>query len=583
VFYFFSFTANIIVLQRMSYQVLARKWRPQVFEDVVGQSHITDILKNMLAEGRIHHGYLFCGIRGIGKTTTARILAKALNCVHGPTPEPCNQCEFCREITEGYSIDVEEIDAASNRGVDEVHVVQDNAGYAPSRSRYKVFIIDEVHMLTPPAFNALLKTLEEPPPNVVFILATTEPWKMPATILSRCQQFKFRDSTAAELSDLLQKIAQHEQLTISPNSLALIAKTAAGSVRDAENLLDQVIGFSGAAIQDDDVRYVLGIPDHDLLHRFLRTLLAHQTSQIFTLLDEVVAGGYNLRLFCMELMERIRNLVVLKIAQHPDPYLVLFDYSRAELDRYAGQTTLSELQQAYWQLAEAERRIKFSPHPRLILEMALARLTHIQPLEPLENLHDRVQAIKAALETVPLQSSDGAAAGGSEARPISGQDLDATWAAVLKIAEAQRPNLKGILHNVRPVSLTPDTLTLGVHEQAGFVKGRLEKNPKNMTALKAALREYLGRPVQIEITTAAEGTSPEAMRTQLDQHARSRPMPTNTPPAAPQPTQKASAPQNSGKSKRDWPGRKQSPPRYKPPVQVSVQDIIKMFDGEIES
>ncbi len=262
----------------MSYQVLARKWRPQAFDDVLGQQHVTDVLKNMLTTGRLHHGYLFSGIRGIGKTTTARILAKALNCIEGPTSEPCNQCEFCREITDGYSIDVEEIDGASNRGVDDVRILQNNAGYAPSRSRYKVFLIDEVHMLTTEAFNALLKTLEEPPANVVFILATTEPWKIPVTILSRCQQFKFQESSSDDLFGLLKKIAVYEGITISDDSLNVIIKTAGGSVRDAENLFDQVIGFSGSEIQDQDVRQVLGIPDSQLLHDTFMALIQHQTS-----------------------------------------------------------------------------------------------------------------------------------------------------------------------------------------------------------------------------------------------------------------------------------------------------------------
>ena len=321
----------------MAYQVLARKWRPQTFDDVLGQEHITSSLKNMLETGRIHHGYLFSGIRGIGKTTTARILAKALNCVYGPTPTPCNQCEFCKEITERYAMDVEEVDGASNRGVDEVRVLQDDVSYAPSRSRYKIFIIDEVHSLTTPAFNALLKTLEEPPPNVVFIMATTEPWKVPLTILSRCQQFKFRQGSSAELVGLLKKLAQHEQITISADSLALIAKTAGGSVRDAENLFDQVVGFSGNVVADNDVRYVLGIPDHKLLWACLTAMFDHQPAQMFTLMEQLVNRGYNLRFFCMELMERIRNLIVLKIAPQPEPYLVLFDYSRAELERYAGK------------------------------------------------------------------------------------------------------------------------------------------------------------------------------------------------------------------------------------------------------
>jgi DNA polymerase-3 subunit gamma/tau len=550
----------------VSYQVLARKWRPQVFDDVLSQEHITNILKNMVETGRIHHGYLFSGIRGIGKTTTARILAKALNCVHGPTPTPCNQCEFCREITEGYSIDVEEIDGASHRGVDEVRILQENTSYAPSRSRYKIFIIDEVHMLTVPAFNALLKTLEEPPPNVVFILATTEPGKVPMTILSRCQQFKFRDCPSSELLGMLKKLAHHEQITINDGSLALIAKTAGGSVRDAENLLDQVVGFSGNVVPDNDVRYVLGIPDHDLLWAFLKAIFDHQTARIFSLMEQLVSHGYNLRFFCMELMERIRNMIVLKIAKHPEPYLVLFDYERAELERYALQTKLSELQQLYWLITEAERNIKFSPSPRFVLEMALAKMANVQALESIEELNKQLESIKATIEAAhqeeaqpppqptPQQTTVPAAPSRQPSR-----EAVRTWKAVLELVKQKRRSLAAILQNAIPVELTQDTFIIGFHEDVNFSKTLLE-DQKKMDILHEALQEYLGRAVRVVTTTHNGAVSAEVMREKLDRQTASRPIS--------KVTQQSTV--------------RTSTETYKPPVQVTVQDIVKMFDGEIE-
>lgn len=565
----------------MSYQVLARKCRPQVFEDVLGQEHITEVLINALKTGKIHHGYLFSGIRGIGKTTTARILAKALNCVEGPTPQPCNQCEFCKEITEGYSMDVEEIDGASNRGVNEVRILQENTGYAPSRSRYKIFIIDEVHSLTIQAFNALLKTLEEPPPNVVFIMATTEPRKVPPTILSRCQHFIFRNSSSAQLSDLLRKLARHEQITISDNSLALLAKTAGGSVRDVENLFDQVIGFCGNCVPDEDVRYVLGIPDHDLLRSFLTAIFARQTSQIFWLMDQLVNQGYNLRLFCMELMERIRNLIVLKVTQHPEPYLSLFDYTRDDLDRYAHQTALSQLQQIYWILAQVEQEMRFSPNPRYILEMALARMANTQALDPFKDLYAQLQEIKAILEeshpekideeSKAVEESSGASV---STAPLPSQELLAIWEEVLKIVKQKRPAIAATLKNAIPVQLTQHELTVGFHQDAEFSKETLER-PKNLAILTEALQEHLGRSVRIVATIHNGAVSVEAMRKHLAQNTTSIPRPE----AKPQENKpgKSSSPQRSREK-----GNRQKRSQYKPAAQVSVQDIVRLFDGKIE-
>ena len=582
----------------MAYQVLARKWRPQVFDDVVGQEHIADVLKNSIATGRIHHGYLFTGIRGIGKTTTARILAKALNCEHGPTPTPCNVCEFCREITDGYSMDVEEIDAASNRGVDDVRVLQENVNYAPSRSRYKIFIIDEVHMLTKEAFNALLKTLEEPPGNVVFIMATTEIWKIPMTILSRCQQFKFKNGTPEQVIALLKKIAAHERRIISDKSLSLLAKTSGGSVRDAENLLDQVFSFCDNVVRDHEVRYVLGIPEQRLIHAFLSAILEHRAAHLFTLIERLVSGGYNLRLFCMELLERVRNLIVLKTASDADKYLTLFDYSRQDLEQFAALTSLSELQQLYWMLADVEREMKFSPNPRLILEMALTRMARVQALMPLPDMIRQLQQIQQQLpeaspgvphvrerSTEMIQEARPAAAMPSIAPFQPPQDVERVWNDLLARVNAERKSLAPSLKKAIPVELTAQELVLGFHQDAEFMRNTVE-NPKNQAFLNELLQAYFGRPVRIKTTIHHAAASFEAIREQHEQRLAELPRIEAPPPdAAPR---QASAAMPS-RPKQDWQTkggdggwqRREAKSSYKPPVEVSVQEVVRMFEGTI--
>ena len=576
----------------MVYQVLARKWRPQVFEDVVGQEHITDVLKNSIETGRIHHGYLFTGIRGIGKTTTARILAKALNCERGPTPTPCNVCEFCREITDGYSMDVEEIDAASNRGVDDVRVLQENVGYAPSRSRYKIFIIDEVHMLTKEALNALLKTLEEPPGNVVFIMATTEIWKIPMTILSRCQKFKFKNGASTEVIGLLGKIAAHEQVAISEKSLALLAKTSGGSVRDAETLLDQVISFCGHAAREDEVRHALGIPGQRLLNAFLSAILEHRTPHIFSLMEQLVSEGHNLRLFCMELMERTRNLIILKTTQSPDRYLSLFDYTRSDLERFARMTSLSELQQVYWMLADVEREMKFSPNPRLLLEMALSRMTHAQELASVDEMLRQLKEIQAQMARTQPVAQETSPALTAEPQRVSppaqafqpSQDARRVWSDLLEQIQAQRPSLSARLKNAIPVELTAHELIIGFHEDAEFSKNMLEQ-PKDQAFLHEFFQRYFGRPMRLTVTTHNAAASSEAIRERHEQRLAAlprveiqpQPQATRTASAAPEPRAK-----EYGDNKGGWQKRSNSSKSaYRPPVEVSAQDVARMFEGKI--
>src|SRR5438067_2984807 len=297
----------------MKYQVIARKFRPQIFEEVVGQKPIVQTLQNAIQMDRIGHAYLFSGPRGVGKTTTARILAKGLNCVKGPTITPCNECPSCEEISSGKSIDVFEIDAASNTGVDNIRELRESAKYAAARSRYKIFIIDEVHMLSTSAFNALLKILEEPPPHIVFIMATTERHKLPATILSRCQQFVFRAISPAEIHAHLRQIADREGVKIDDRALGYIVKASEGSMRDAQSLLDQIISFSGQQVVDEDVRDVLGLIPSEILDRTVAGVAERDSRSLIENIGQVVDQGLNLQQYLREFVSRVRDMLVLKL------------------------------------------------------------------------------------------------------------------------------------------------------------------------------------------------------------------------------------------------------------------------------
>src|SRR5262249_20342673 len=297
----------------MKYQVIARKFRPQLFDDVVGQKPIVQTLQNAIQFNRIGHAYLFSGPRGVGKTTTARILAKGLNCVQGPTATPCNVCPSCREIAAAQSLDVLEIDAASNTGVDNIRELRESARYAPSRDRYKIFIIDEVHMLSTSAFNALLKTLEEPPPHVVFIMATTERHKLPATILSRCQQLVFRTISPTDIQSHLREIADRENAKIDDQGLSYIVKAAEGSMRDAQSLLDQIISFGGQEIADEDVRDVLGFIPREILDRTVDAIADRDPRELIECAGIVVNQGLNIQQYVRECIGCMRDLLLMKL------------------------------------------------------------------------------------------------------------------------------------------------------------------------------------------------------------------------------------------------------------------------------
>lgn len=385
----------------MSHVSFYRKWRPKTFEEIIGQDRVTRTLQNAIRTNRVVHAYLFAGHRGTGKTTTARILAKALNCVQGPTATPCNACPNCEAISGGYSVDVIEIDAASNRGIEEIRELRDRIRLTPTEGRYKVYIIDEAHMLTTEAANALLKTLEEPPAHAILVLVTTEPHRLPATILSRCQRFDFRRVSQKEIISRLKRIAGVEGFAIDDQALALTAASADGSVRDAESILDQLTSFADGPITARDVVTVLGIVEEETALRFAGAIISRSVEDCLALVSQVVNEGKDVRQVTRTLIDHFRDLLVVKTGNRDAD---LIDTTEARLAALAGQadrTTVEDVLRALNILSAMESETRWSPQPRLLLEIALIRLCRPEMDPTLEGLRARVQAIEQRLGGSP--------------------------------------------------------------------------------------------------------------------------------------------------------------------------------------
>ena len=385
----------------MAYQVLARKWRPQRFDDVIGQQAVTRTLRNAIVSGRIAQAFVFAGSRGCGKTTTARILARALNCDKGPIAEPCGECDACIEIAQGRDIDVLEIDAASHTGIDNIReVVIGNLSFAPARDRYKVFIIDEVHQLSTASFNALLKSIEEPPAHVVFMMATTELHKIPDTILSRSQVFEFRTIPTKAIALQLRRIAEAETLDVSDAALALIARSAEGSMRDAQSALDQVIAFAGQTMSEEDVSTVLGLVGRDLLIDLIEAVVDEDGPRAFALADRAVESGHDLRLVCRELSRVVRDMMLLSVDPSRAGDGELGEGERERLTGLAKRFSREDLMRAFDLLSTAEQEIRIASHPRYYFEMLLLRWMHVRKLVPLADLMEQLGGAKGAIAPV---------------------------------------------------------------------------------------------------------------------------------------------------------------------------------------
>ncbi len=382
----------------MTYLVTARKWRPTKFSEVVGQEHVTATLLNSLKLGRVAHAYIFAGPRGVGKTTVARILAKAINCLNPKDYEPCNECEMCVEISNGRSIDVLEIDGASNRGIDEIRDLRESVRYTPTKAKYKVYIIDEVHMLTKEAFNALLKTLEEPPPHILFIFATTEPHRVPPTILSRCQRFDFRRIEIQRIIERLKLIAQQDKIQIDDDSLFTIAKKANGSLRDALSIFDQVVSFCGEKIKIEDVVNALNIIDQEIFFKVTEIVKDKNIRAGFELVDTIVKQGYDFQEFLSGLSEHLRNILV-AITTASDELIEATEYYKKRYLEESKRFTESDVLRMLKIVNDAEITIKWSPQPRLKLEMVMTQLASMDSTVKIQELISKIEELERRLNS----------------------------------------------------------------------------------------------------------------------------------------------------------------------------------------
>ena len=454
----------------MDFQVSARKWRPQKFSELIGQEHIVRTLSNAIELNRISHAYLFSGTRGVGKTTTARILAKAINCEKGPIPEPCDECDFCEEIKLGNCIDVREIDGASKTSVDDVRELIENIQYAASACRYKVYIIDEVHMISRNAFNALLKTLEEPPPNVVFIFATTMLSKIPETILSRCQCFEFKPLSHKQIVKQLELICEQEGIQTSELSLEKIAKTGAGSMRDAQSLLDQVIAYCGKKMENNSVEEVLGIVGRQTLEEFVEYLIKKDLVSLIASVQAIIANGKDLNFLCRDLAEYLRNLMMVKLSDKPEALLDIQVYNLQVLQDQAAAFHADELQQMFTVLARAELEMKRSSLAQMIFEMAILRLADVRPFQRIDDMIKAIDSLEEKtklMEILPTKShnsvgSEAITPGSAESSPDHHLDLTSNWQRIKQEVCARKPAFNHYLAQCEVIIFNESELNLGL-------------------------------------------------------------------------------------------------------------------------
>lgn len=488
----------------MVYIVLARKWRPKTFEEVVGQEHITKTLAGAIRQNRVSHAYLFTGPRGIGKTTTARLLAKALNCEKGPTPVPCNKCTNCKEIAIGSSLDVLEIDGASNRGIDEMRDLREKVKFAPANSRYKVYIIDEVHMLTTEAFNALLKTLEEPPPHVIFILATTAPFKLPLTILSRCQRFDFRRIKSKDIVKKLAEIAKDEGLEISEDILFQIARASEGSMRDGISVLDQLISLGGKKVTQEDLQAILGIVPQETFFELTKAIDENNAKGALNIVNQIIDQGYDLRHFATDLLEHFRNLLMLKINEE---VVDLPKDLRERLKEFKEKFDQDRLLKMVEVVSQAREEMKRSERVRLILEMAVVKLTKSEPTVSVDEILRKIASIEERLGIMPAQEELPIEEVPEEESPAEKKKNEVSylelggikdaWGKVIKEIKKDRAVTGAFLMEGEPIALKGDLLTIGFNEDFKFHKEQIEEK-ENKELIQKALNKVLGKEFTIE-------------------------------------------------------------------------------------
>lgn len=520
----------------MSYLVLARRFRPQRFDEIIGQEHVTRTLENAIVSDRVAHAFLFSGARGVGKTTAARVLAKALNCVTGPTVAPCGTCEQCVGIAESRSVDVQEIDGASNNSVEDVRALRETVPYQPSSGRYKIYIVDEVHMLTQSAFNALLKTLEEPPPHVKFIFATTEPHKIPVTILSRCQRYDFRLVPTALILKRLESILDIEGVKADEGALSLLAREAQGSMRDALSLLDRALAYDSEQLEGQAISRLLGVADRQLLFQVSGALFSRDAADALKAVEVAATFGCDLSRFGADILRHLRNLVVAAQCPESADLIDVSDEERQALAEQAQGHDVAELHRLFMLFSKATEEIARSSQPRLLLEMTLARLATLEPMRSLEQLAMRLEKLAAGrgpltgggagpVRRPPFERRTAPTKGPAPAKspaptppprqerlstssrpqPALSESDQELWANLLAKIERTSPPLFHLLRHGEPTELSNSTVRIRLPDQP-FYRGEA-KNPQRLEALSSACRELFGADVKVHVEVAEVGTT----------------------------------------------------------------------------
>jgi DNA polymerase-3 subunit gamma/tau len=557
------------------YTVLARKWRPQQFGEVVGQEHVTTTLQNAIRKNRLAHAYLFVGPRGVGKTSTARIFAKALNCLKGPTVTPCDRCDNCKEIAEGRSFDVLEFDAASNTMVEQIReIILDTVKYVPAKAKYKIYLVDEVHMLSSSSFNALLKTLEEPPPHVIFFFATTDPQKVPLTILSRCQRFDLRRIPAAAMLRHLQHIAKSEKICADERALLAIVRGAEGSLRDAESALDQLIAFCGNEIVEDDVLNVFGLVAHDLVAQLADAIIDGKPKEALRLLRELVQAGKDLQRLHADLLAHFRNLLILSVS--PDGNSL--DVSDLELETLRKQVSRLEpdaVLRILETLADGESRLRHAISKQILLEVLMLQAIHARDAVSMDALLRRLNELKSKLggaggapQRASSQTSERAteeppAAAAPAAAHRAVPDLAEAWKELLDQLANARPFLHQYLIEARPLSLDGGVLTVEFPAEHAPQRALVD-TPQNLQFLHTRLRQLLRQELTLRFTldSTPAAASPTALPT----------------PSARRAPEAAAAPQPSAPDKGASLSKQRADELRKDPL---IQKALEIFRGNI--
>ncbi|MBF8982890.1 DNA polymerase III subunit gamma/tau [Lutibacter sp. B2] len=511
----------------MAHIALYRKWRPETFEDVVGQGHITKTLKNQMKNDSIAHAYLFCGTRGTGKTSTAKIFARAVNCLNPHDGNPCNECEICSGIKHENMMDVMEIDAASNNGVDDIRELRENVKYPPTKGKYKVYIIDEVHMLSTGAFNALLKTLEEPPHYVIFILATTEPHKIPATILSRCQRFDFKRVKESEMVDRLAYICENMNIEVEKSGLELISRNSDGALRDALSILDQCLSFGAEKISYDDVIDVLGTVNDDFLFHLVSCILSQDTKSAMELIEQLIESGKDIHQFIKDLIEHYRNLMMTKISNQLEGIVNLSRESIERLKEQAEKINMHTITRAIAVLSQTSVDAKWTSQPRILLEVAVMKLSHPMLEQSADALMDRVQALEKIIQSGEIKVSreieskemngekKSIAMSKSAVEKIDHKEkvlpkgeifevLKKSWNEILKVIKKRKISLNAVLMEGEPVGMQDHTLIIAFNDGFEFHK---EASAQGTEFIEKAIKEITGQKIKMRCLMRKEISS----------------------------------------------------------------------------